>query len=194
MQSVRSDAALEYCLMYQGVEVAWTPVYIKRTEAAAFSKETIMQLVLASTSGTFERRDPISVPDPAFDVRYPVLRNSGSALSGFRLTVDFTKAVNTFGIWRAVPVESLVLEKLSTESELFLAGDRLVIDTQIGKRGVWRTRGTATQSMIGYLTRASIWLSLLPGDNTFEVVTTPDTAANSIVYKRYEHTPKYRGI
>ncbi|QAU06267.1 minor tail protein [Gordonia phage Rickmore] len=191
---INEDMSLDYRLMLDGVEVAMTPVYIKRTESAVFDKGTIMQLVLASTSGVFKRRTPISVPNPPLDKVYPVFNNSGSAMSGFRLEVGFLAAANKFGLRQQVPTDDLILEKIPTNPDLFLAGDRLIIDTNIGKRGVWRTRGGVTESLMGSLTQSSVWLSLYPGDNTLEVLLDPATHASTIDWKLYEHTPKYRGV
>lgn len=194
LNPINEDASLDYRLMLDGVEVAMTPVYIKRVESAIFDKNTLMQLVLASTSGVFKRRTAISVPDPELDVVFPVFHNAGSAMSGFRLELDFLAAATKFGLRQTAPTDDLILEKIPTNPDLFLAGDRLIIDTNIGQRGVWRKRAGATESMMGSLTQESVWLSLFPGNNTLEVLLDPATHASTIDWKMYEHTPKYRGV
>lgn len=197
MNPVNEDLSLDLRLMLEGVEVAMTPVYIKRTEAIAFSKDTIVQLVLASTSGTFKRRTAISVTGAEaleLDEALPVLNNAGSATSGFRAEFDILATINEFGIATQIPVNELWIKKISSNPDLLIAGDRLMIDTNIGQRGVWRTRAGVTTSLMGSLTNDSVWLTLYPGDNTLTVDTDPGTPATSFVWHLYEHTPKYRGV
>lgn len=193
LHPINEDASLDYCLMYEGEEVAMTPVYIKRTEAAVFSQETIVQLVLASTSGVFMKRNPISETALDLDKVTPVLTNSGSALSGFRFEVDFLDDVNVFGLAQSTPVSIFLLEKIPSEPNLFQSGDRLIVDMQIGKRGIWRVRGGVTDSLIGTMSLHSNWLSLYPGDNQIEVVIGPNSHEDSYEWVSYTHTPKYRG-
>ncbi|QPL14679.1 minor tail protein [Gordonia phage Schwartz33] len=195
LNPVNEDMSLDYSLVLDGVEVAMTPVYIKRTEAAAFSKETLVQLVLASTSGVFKRRTPIVDPSPEATKTFPTFVNSGSAPTGFRLEVDILEPLTKFGFYQNVPSDEFILEKLTSDPDLLLAGDRLIIDTNIGQRGVWRVRGGVTQSLMGNLTMPSTWLSLYPGNNIFQVVLDPPgTNDTAFEWARYEHTPKYRGV
>uniref|UniRef100_A0AAU8GPM9 Minor tail protein n=1 Tax=Gordonia phage Petito TaxID=3158876 RepID=A0AAU8GPM9_9CAUD len=197
MNPVNEDLSLDLRLMLEGVEVAMTPVYIKRTEAIAFSKDTIVQLVLASTSGTFKRRTAISVTGAEaleLDEAFPVLNNAGSATSGFRAEFDILAPINEFGIATQVPINELWIKKIPSNPDLLIAGDRLMIDTNIGQRGVWRTRGGVTKSLMGSLTNDSVWLTLYPGENTLAIDTTPSAPSASFTWHLYEHTPKYRGV
>lgn len=195
MNPVNEDLSLDFRLMLDGVEVAMTPVYIKRTEAVAFSKDTIVQLVLASTSGTFKKRNPISDPDVlGLDKTFPVFHNAGSAMSGFRVELDILATVNRIGFLMSNPNNEMWLEKVSTYPDLLLAGDKLIIDTNIGQRGVWRIRSGETDSLMSALPATSTWLTLYPGDNTLEVVTDPGPNSTSFNWSKYEHQPKYRGV
>ncbi|WKW86817.1 minor tail protein [Gordonia phage Conley] len=194
MNPVNDDLSLDLRLMLEGVEVAMTPVYIKRTEAVAFSKDTIVQLVLASTSGTFKKRTPITDPDPELDMVHPVFHNAGSAMSGFRIELDILTTVNRIGFLMTNPNNEMWLEKVSTYPDMLLAGDRLIIDTNIGQRGVWRVRAGVTDSLMSSLPATSTWLTLYPGDNVLEVVTDPGPNATSFNWVKYEHQPKYRGV
>lgn len=194
MNPVNEDASLDFRLMFEGDEVAIAPVYIKRVETAVFSKDTILQLVLASTSGVFKRRNPISVTDPPLDKVNPVFNNAGTAMTGFRVEVDILADTTKFGLRQAVPTDEITIQKVPDEPNLLLAGDRLVIDTNIGYRGVWRKRAGVTTSLIGSMTMESTWLSLYPGDNTLEVLLDPATHASTIDWALYEHTPSYRGV
>lgn len=195
MNPVNEDLSLDFRLMLDGVEVAMTPVYIKRTEAVAFSKDKIVQLVLASTSGTFKKRNPISDPDVlGLDKTFPVFHNAGSAMSGFRVELDILATVNRIGFLMSNPNNEMWLEKVSTYPDLLLAGDKLIIDTNIGQRGVWRIRSGETDSLMSALPATSTWLTLYPGDNTLEVVTDPGPNSTSFNWSKYEHQPKYRGV
>lgn len=193
LNPINEDMSLDYRMMLDGVEVAMTPVYIKRTEVSVFGKDTVLQLVLSSTSGNFKRRTPISDTNPTLDKVFPVFNNAGTAMSGFRLKVEFLTAATMFGLRQSIPSDDLIVEKIPTNPDLFLTGDVLTIDTNIGQRGVWRTRGGVTESVMGSLTAPSTWLTLYPGDNTLEVLLTPATHATTIKWALYEHTPKYRG-
>ncbi|QFP94915.1 minor tail protein [Gordonia phage OhMyWard] len=194
MNPINEDNSLDFRLMFEGEEVAITPVYIKRVETAVFSKDTILQLVLASTSGVFRRRNPISDPDPPLDKVNPVLHNAGTAMSGFRVEVDILAPTNKFGLRQAIPTDEITIEKVPEEPDLLLAGDRLIIDTNIGHRGVWRKRAGVTTSLMGSLTFPSTWLSLYPGNNTLEVLLSSAAHATTVDWALYEHTPKYRGV
>lgn len=194
MHPINEDGSLDYCLMKDGEEIAITPVYVKRTEAAAFSKDTIIQLVLASTSGVFKKRSCLIDDTPELDRITPVLTNGGSALTGFRFEVEFTDKVNVFGIAQNNPPNVFLLEKLPSEPYLFNIGDRLIVDMNIGQRGIWRIRDGVTDSLIGTMSLLSDWLTLYPGDNQLEIVIGPLPHELSYEWVSYSHTPKYRGV
>lgn len=194
LHPINDDASLEYCLMLNDEEVAMTPVYIKRTEAPVFSKDTVVQLVLASTSGVFTKRNPITENGLGLDKVTPTFMNSGTALSGFRFEVEFQSDVDTFGLVQNTPVDIFLIEKIPSEANLFSAGDRLIVDMNIGKRGIWRIRNGVTDSLIGTMSLYSNWLSLYPGNNQLEVVIGPNSHASSYSWVSYTHTPKYRGV
>lgn len=197
LNPINEDLSLDFRLMLDNIEVAMTPVYIKRTEAVAFSKDTVTQLVLASTSGTLRRRNAISVTGEEaleLDVAFPLLNNAGSATSGFRAEFDILAPIEEFEIKTLVPANELRIKKIPTNPDLLLPGDRLIIDTNIGFRGVWRIRGGVKTSLMGSLTNDSIWLTLYPEDNEVMISVSPGTQNASIRWALYEHTPKYRGV
>ena len=159
------DLSLDFRLMLNGVEVAMTPVYVKRVEVSPFSKDTLLQIVLASTSGTFKRRAPVSLSYPAIDKVHPIFVNEGSTETGFKLQIDFTGPVTSFGLRQSNPSGDMLMNKVFAESYLFTIGDMVEINTNIGERGVWLTRGGVRTSKIGSLSPQSTWLSLYPGPN-----------------------------
>lgn len=192
IRPINDDLSLDFILMLDGVEVAVTPVYVKRVEVSPFSKDTLLQIVLASTSGTFKKRTPVSLPYPAIDKVHPIFVNDGSAESGFKLEVEFTGPATAFGLRQTHPSSEMILNKIFTDPYLFTTGDVVEINTNIGQRGIWLTRGGVRTSKIGSLSPQSSWLSLYPGPN--ELTTLPVLGGTPFNWKLFEHTPKYKGV
>lgn len=186
------DLSLDFRLMLNGVEVAMTPVYVKRVEVSPFSKDTMLQIVLASTSGTFKRRAPVSLSYPAIDKVHPIFVNEGSTETGFKLQVEFTGPVTAFGLRQTNPASEMIMNKIFVDPYLFTTGDMVEINTNIGQRGVWLTRGGVKTSKIASLSPQSSWLSLYPGPN--ELTTLPILGGTPFNWKLIEHTPKYKGV
>lgn len=186
------DLSLDFRLMLNGVEVAMTPVYVKRVEISPFSKDTLLQIVLASTSGTFKKRAPVSLPYPAIDKVRPIFVNEGSTETGFKLEIEFTGPVTSFGLRQSMPSNKMQMNKVFADPYLFTTGDVVEIDTNIGQRGVWLTRGGIRTSKISSLSPESTWLSLYPGKN--ELTTLPVSGGTPFNWKLFEHTPKYKGV
>lgn len=193
LRPVKEDLSLDFVLVFNGVEVATTPVYVKRVEIAPFSKDTVLQIVLASTSGYLHALGPITLLNPAFDKANPVMVNEGSTSSGFKFTVEFTDIVNSFGFSMEQPSSHLLLKKLPLDGALFLGGDVLTIDTAIGSRSITFVRGGTTRSALAALTEDSTWLSLYPGENQLHTTQDPVAPLN-FVWKKFEHTPKFLGV
>ena len=193
MRPVKEDLSLDFRLMLNGVEIARTPVYVKRVEVAPFSKDTTFQIILASTSGYFHSNLPSVIVDPTFDQLHPTLINEGSATTGFKLSVEFTGVVDAFGFTVSAPSSKMVLQKLPNDGALFLGGDILDIDTTIGSRSIKFTRGGITKSALAALTEDSTWLALYPGENFLTTIQNPGSTPR-FVWKRFEHVPKYLGV
>lgn len=193
LRPVKEDLSLDFRLMLNNVEVATTPVYVKRVEIAPFSKDTTLQIVLASTSGYLHRPDPVVLTDPDFDLANPIFTNEGTSTTGFTLEVEFTDVVDAFGLYTIAPSSKMMLEKLPLDGALFLGGDILEINTAIGSRYVRFTRGGVTQSALAALTEDSTWLTLYPGENQLVVEQDP-ASPPKFIWKRFEHVPKYLGV
>lgn len=193
LRPVKEDLSLDFRLMLNGAEVATTPVYVKRVESSTFDKDTILQIVLSSTSGYFHRSTPVVVENPETSLMYPIFVNEGTSTTGFKLTVEFTGVVDSFGLAISSPSAKFQLDKLPLDAALFLGGDVLEIDTSIGSRSIRFTRGGVTRSALAALTEDSTWLSLYPGENRLETILDP-VSPPSFVWKRFEHVPKYLGV
>lgn len=193
LRPVKEDLSLDFRLMFEGVEVATTPVYIKRVDISPFSKDTTLQIVLSSTSGYFHMNSGIELTDPPLSTTTPVFVNEGTSTTGFKLTVQFSDTVDAFGLAMSAPSSKLLLKKLPLDAALFLGGDIVEIDTTIGSRGIWFTRNNVRQSALAALTEDSAWLTLYPGDNYLTVIQDP-VAPPKIIWKKLSHTPKYLGV
>ena len=187
MRSNTRDGSLTFKLMLNNVEVARTPVYIKRTELTPFAKENLLQLILSSPDANFHRPTDHITVSPSFAKDVAVLPNEGSAPVGFYLKVEFTNTMNAFGLIRSGDELGLVIYNT------FNANDILEIDTRIGTRGVWLTRAGVKSSLLGNMTAASSWLTLFPGDTDFTVVQGTSNP-QSFTWLTYQHQPQYLGV
>lgn len=193
IRPVKEDLSLDFILLMNGVEVATTPVYVKRVEVSPFSKDTVTQIVLASTSGYLQAVGPVVLTNPPIDKASPVFVNEGSTNTGFKVVVEFTGVVNSFGFTMTSPSSKFLLKKLPMDGALFLGGDIVTIDTAIGSRSITVLRSGTTRSALAALTEDSAWLSLYPGENFLKTVQDP-VAPMSFVWRSFSHVPKYLGV
>lgn len=180
------DGSLTLKLMLNGAEVARTPVYIKRMEMTPFSKDNLLQLVLSSPRENFHRHEDVILSSPAFSKTTPIFPNEGSASTGFNLTVQFTGPMTMFGLRR---VEE---DKALTVKHNFVSGDILEIDTRIGSRGVWLTKGGVRTSLLGALYSDSTWLSMYSQENQLSVIKGASDSSN-FNWLGYRYQPQYLG-
>lgn len=193
LRPVKEDLSLDFRLMFEGVEVATTPVYVKRVDVSPFSKDTVLQIVLSSTSGYFQSNGPVVLTNPDLSKTAPVFVNEGTSTAGFKLTVEFADTVDAFGFTMTAPTSSFLLQKLPLDGALFLGGDIVEINTSIGSRGVWFTRGGVRKSALAALTQDSTWPTLYPGENNLTVVQDP-VAPPKVIWRELSHIPKYLGV
>lgn len=186
LRPVNADASLSLKLYDGETEFANTSVYIKRIELTPFAKENDLQLTLASTQSYFEKPTPVVMTDPPFNKAKPVFPNIGSASTGFKLKVLYSGSSSRFAYYRNDPYQVLEIEYP------FVAGDVLEVDTRVGTRGVWVTRGTSRISLLGNFTLRSSWVSLYPQDNAFIWGFGYDYDRFSFTH--YEYQPKYIGV
>lgn len=185
MQSIEEDGSLTLGLYFEGIEVAQTPVFVKRLETAPFAKENIIQLVLSSPDQYLHAPSPIQQMSPDLAITNPTLRNEGTAPTGFLLNIRITQVRSSFGLSRHWPTQHLRVD------HPFEANDILTIDTQVGSRGVWLTRNNIQTSILGSMSSDSTWLVLPPGNNLFS--TTPAGNADHI-WVDFSYHPKYLGV
>ena len=193
----RYNEMVQVQVMWQGAVQGYAQGQIQRLEAALFSKDPAVLIAINCDHPYFLAKDPIR-HEPAlrmnaqgtaavFDVD-----NVGTAPSGFRMglvlgatNTDSLMLINdgnAFG-------KSIIISGIAWQ-----AGDRLVIDTRSGSRGIWRgPAGGALVPVIGNLIGGySEWLQLYYGLNTITVSTTALFDWDDAY--QFEHQPAYWGV
>lgn len=194
LRPVNPDLSLDFRLMFDGKEVASTPVYVKTVEISPYSKDNTLQIIVASTSGYLARKDPLVVPNPALDRLAPILVNEGTAMTGFKIKIEITGQVDAIGFVMRTPFQAMSLQKLPGDAALFLSGDIIEIESTIGQRAIRYTRNGVTKSALAALTPDSTWLTLYPGPNQLEYLQSPVTTPPKYLWREFTHTPKYLGV
>lgn len=193
LRSNRPDNALLLSLYSDDVEVANTPVYVKRVEVSPFAKDNLMQLTLESPDEYLKRPTDYSIQIPSNASKTePVFTNIGSAPTGFRLQVWFNDiGMYSFGLIRGEQEEYLTL------THRFFSGDILEIDTRIGSRGVWHSKDSDghTYNILGSLDSNSTWLQLHPGPNSFQLFQDSSVpATTNFTWGQLTYKPQYLGV
>lgn len=180
-------------IVHDGVVQAYAQGQISKMEASLFSKDPAVQITLDCDYAYLLGPDTVlqqPVQRTVGGIRAFDIDNDGTAPSGFKLGL----------ILRANVGNSLVLsdedprgQKIQLDGINWIAGDRLVIDTRAGSRGVWRgANGGALVSALANLNGGvSEWIQLYGGDNTLLLNTTAfdwDPAYN------FSHQPAYWGV
>lgn len=180
-------------IIYDGVVQAYAQGQVSRLEPALFTKDPAVQITLdcdypyllgpSTVSQQPAQRDAGGIR--AFDIE-----NDGTAPTGFKMGVILRASVNG----------SLVLsdedprgQKVQIDGINWVAGDRFVIDTRAGSRGIWRgASGGALQSVLNNMNAGvSEWIQLYGGDNSLLLNTTAfdwDPAYNFV------HQPAFWGV
>ena len=180
-------------IVSNGIVKAFAQGQISKMEAAIFTKDPAVQITLNCDYGYLLSPTPV-VEQPAQTtvggIRGFTIDNDGTAPSGFKAGFVLMGNVGT----------SLVLadanplgQKFQIDGTNWLAGDRFVIDTRPGTRGVWRGAGGGALVSIlsGVNASVSEWMTLYHGANDF----TLNTAAFDwdLAYK-FTHQPAYWGV
>jgi hypothetical protein len=195
-------------IVNDGVVQAFAQGQISKMEAALFTKDPAVQITLDCDYGYLlkpttivqeppQRQIGVIVDDPgtpeneanpglrAFDIE-----NDGTAPSGFKMGVILRANVGTSLI---LADENPQGQKFQVDGINWIAGDRFVIDTRPGTRGVWR--GAAGGNLVSVLNNmnagVSEWLSLYEGDNTLTLNT---TAFDWDPEFQFRHQPAYWGV
>lgn len=167
--------------------------HISKLEAALFSKDPAVQITLDCDYAYLLSPDTVvqqPVQSSVGGIRAFTVENEGDAPAGFKMGVDLMANVGN----------SLVLSdsdprgmKMQIDGINWLAGDRFVIDTRPGSRGLWRgAGGGGLVSVLNNMNAAvSEWLYLYGGDNQLLLNTTAFDWAPGL---DFAHQPAYWGV
>lgn len=192
LRPVTVDGSLLLKLMWQGSEVVRTEVYIKRIEVTPFAKDNVMQLVLASVQDTFQAPSDEVLSPPSFSKTKPIFPNVGTAPTGFNLKLTFTGSMKRIGFSQDGTNKYFSVAR-GLEGTTFTSGDILEIDTRIGSRGVWVTKGGTTTSLLGFMDPNSTWLTLDPTETKLTLM--KDTADGvNFNWTEFRYHPQYLGV
>lgn len=156
--------------------------YIAKIEPVIFSKDPEVQITIDCIGSYIYSPNTITTV-PALKTGFTV-NNPGSAPVGAVFTVLFT---STTPAW--------ALRRTSNPNEFFEVscgfnpGDKLVIDTCLGERRVEQVIDDSTiNNLIGYVNPDSVWMQMLPGDNTL------DTTSTFFNWVGVDIIPQYWGV
>lgn len=180
-------------IMLGGVVKAYAQGQVSRMEPAMFTKDPAVQIVLDCDYGYLLAPNEIEQSPTqrtiggirGFDVE-----NDGTAPSGFK--AGFILRANV-GTSLVLSDENALGMKMQIDGINWVSGDKFLIDTRPGSRGLWRgAGGGAYVSCLNNMNAAvSEWLYLYGGDNTLLLNTTAfdwDTDYN------FAHQPAYWGV
>lgn len=178
---------------YQNSTMAFAQGQISKIEPALFSKDPAVQITLDCDDAYLLHPSELTVQPAqvwAPDARQFTVSNVGTADSGFKAGFTLMANVGT----------SLVLsdadprgQKIQIDGIDWFAGDRFVVDTREGTRGVWRGPGGGTLvSVLNNLNAGvSEWMQLYGGDNTLQINT---VAFDWDPTYKFKYTPAYWGV
>jgi len=158
--------------------VVETQGYVGNLEINPFSKDPEVQLTIPCLQQYLLAPELLYVAPTSKAA--PVIQNVGNAPAGFRMELIFTANVTNWTLSRPSGRKMQILYA-------FLTGDKLVIDTRPGSRGIWRTRSGVVKNLIGSAP-GSDWLMLHGGTNTFA------TSSQSFNWDDVFYLPQYWGI
>lgn len=154
--------------------------YVKKLEISPFSKTPEVQVTLSCLQQYLLAPAPLYI-DPG-PVGSPTINNIGTAPAGFTMEVVFTAPQSVFSLTDAVG-------KFMTIFYSFVAGDRLIIDTRPGSRGIFVRKATNELINIIYaLSSPSTWLMLHGGANAFSI------NVSTFTWGDVSYHPQYWGI
>lgn len=159
--------------------VAKTTSYVKKLEINPFSKDPEVQLTMSCLQQYFEALSPLYLTIPSKVA--PAIDNIGTAPAGFHMEVIFTA---NHSVWTLSDASGKKMQITYT----FITGDKLVIDTRPGHRGIWVVRGGTTTNIIYALSTDSIWYMLHGGNNVFI------TSSQAFNWDDVYYLPQYWGI
>lgn len=176
-----------------GVKHSFAQGHISKLEPALFTKDPAVQITLDCDYAYLLKPTVITQTPVQRDVggiRAFDVENDGDAPAGFKAGFTLMANVGTTLILRDEDPEGMIMQ---IDGINWVAGDRFVIDTRPGSRGLWRGPGGGALVSVLNNMRADVseWLYLYGGMNTLTLNTTAfdwDPAIN------FQHQPAYWGV
>lgn len=180
-------------VIHDGVVQGYAQGQVSKMEPALFTKDPAVQITLDCDYPYLLGPNQVTQDPPQRDIggiRGFDISNEGSAPAGFKMGV----------ILRAAVAGSLVLsdensagQKIQIDGISWAPGDRFVVDTRAGSRGIWRgPAGGALQSVLNNMNAGvSEWIQLYGGTNTLLLNT---TAFDWDPAYRFSHQPAFWGV
>lgn len=180
-------------IVHNGVVQAYAQGHVSKMEPAIFTKDPAVQITLDCDYGYLLGPNTIQqepTQSTVGGIRAFDIENDGTAPSGFK--AGFILQANV-GTSLVLSDEDPLGQKFQIDGINWVSGDRFVIDTRPGSRGVWRGPGggalvSALSNMNGAV---SEWIHLYGGDNTLLLNT---TAFDWDPAYKFVHQPAYWGV
>lgn len=181
-------------IVYDGEIQAYAQGQVSKMEPAIFSKDPAVQIVIDCDYAYLLEPGGNVIQTPAQvtvgGIRAFDVANEGTAPSGFK--AGFTLMANV-GTTLTLSEDDPNGQTMQIDGINWLAGDRFVIDTRQGTRGVWRgPGGGALVSVLNNMNAAvSEWIQLYGGTNRLLINTAAfdwDPAFS------FRHQPAYWGV
>ena len=176
-----------------GVVQAFAQGQVSKMEPAMFTKDPAVQITIDCDYG-YLLSPALLVQEPAQStvggIRAFEVENDGTAPSGFK--AGFILRANV-GTTLTLTDENPLGQKFQVEGINWVSGDKFLIDTRPGTRGVWRgPAGGAYVSVLNNMDAAgSEWMYLYGGNNTLLLNT---TAFDWDPTYNFRHQPAYWGV
>ena len=163
-----------------------TTSWLKKCDLALFTQNPKVQLTLACAGPYFSEPTTTELVSEIPPSNYHlVIDNKGTAPTGFRAELTFDNAIGQFVIFGNAEGTKVLM----TITYPFQKDDRLIIDTNDGKRNVTRIRDGASTNLLYAMTPTSIWPQLKGGENHFYLYPPFQFTWRSISF-----TAKYWGV
>jgi hypothetical protein len=158
----------------EGATKAFAQGQVSKMEPAMFTKDPAVQIVVDCDDAYLLHPSEVVVQPAqvaATGVRQFTIDNEGTADSGFK--AGFTLMANV-GTTLTLADADPRGQRMQIDGINWLAGDRFVIDTREGSRGVWRgPGGGALVSVLNNMNAGvSEWMQLYGGENLLQINTT----------------------
>ena len=189
----RYNQLLKIQVMHGGAVLGYVEGQVSKLEAAIFVKDPAVQITI-DCDDSYWLRDAV-VQEPAQStvggVRNFTVENEGTAPAGFRMGVVLRDHVGTT---LTLSDTNPLGQKFQVDGIDWQSGDKFVIDTRSGSRGVWRGPGGGALVSVLNNMNASVseWIQLYGGNNELQLNTA--TAFDWDPAYKFLHQPAFWGV